>query len=110
MSNFIEKCVAQEVAYDDIDDFIEQWHQDPQGKSIYEFLGMTGQEYDLWIAEDSVLPMIVSVHAQNRNLDEVLDECRRELPTVSNLPGPGKTRELIDWLTKNKPWQQPAVE
>jgi hypothetical protein len=110
MSNFIEKCIAQEVEYDDIDDFIEQWHLDPQGKSIYEFLGMTGQEYDLWVAEDSVLPVIVSVHAQNRSLDEILEECRHRLPVATDLPSLGKTRVLIDWLLRNKPWQEPAVE
>jgi hypothetical protein len=71
---------------------------------------MTGQEYDLWVAEDPVLPMIVSVHAQNRNLDDILEEFRHRLPVATDSTSPGKTRVLIDWLTKNKPWQQPAVK
>lgn len=33
------------VDYDDIDDFIEEWHNKETGKKLYEFLGMRFEEY-----------------------------------------------------------------
>src|SRR5437868_12859853 len=98
MSSFIEQCLSREAEFDDIDDFIDRWHQDPQGKPLYEFLGMTRQEYALWVDECSVLPVIVSVRAQNKNLDQILEAVGHRLPMSAKAPGPGKTRNLIDWL------------
>jgi hypothetical protein len=106
MSNFVEKCLSREVGYDDIDDFIDQWHQAPQGKSVYDFLGMTRQEYALWVTEASVLPTIISIRAQNKNLDEIFKESGYEVPG-SSAPS---AKELVDWLKASELWKHPAVE
>lgn len=110
MSSFIEKCLAREVKYGDIDDFIDQWHQDPQGKQLYGFLGMTRREYELWVAEDALLPIIVSAHEQNKSLDEIIEDSAHQLPIAAKSPGPGKTRALIDWLMTWKPSRQPTAK
>lgn len=104
MSNFIEKCQACEVMFDDIDDFIDQWHENPGNKSLYDFLGMTRYEYSLWIADASILPTIVSAHSQNKSIDDLLEEFQNQLPMAARSAGPRKTQELVEWLKAKNLW------
>jgi hypothetical protein len=92
MSNFIEQCQSQQASLDEIDDFIDEWHEHPRGQSLHEFLGMTREEYSLWITDSSILPVIVSLHAQNRTIDDVLSK---------SPDAPRKGQKLIDWLKKS---------
>ena len=48
MSNFIEKCLNGEALLDDIDDFVDEWHESKGNIPLYEFLGMKKSEYSLW--------------------------------------------------------------
>ena len=38
MSNFINECLTGDAFLDDIDDYIDNWHQDDGGLSLYDFL------------------------------------------------------------------------
>ena len=71
MSNFIEKCISGEVKYQEINDFIEVWHKSKsKSKPIYEFLGMTYEEYVMWVKNpDSLLSII-----NDRDLDGSITE------------------------------------
>jgi hypothetical protein len=60
MSNFIEKCLAREATPEDIDDYIDQWHDNPGNLALHEFLGMTRDEYAGWIADAAILPIIIN--------------------------------------------------
>jgi len=60
MSNFIEKCLSREATPEDIDDYIDQWHDQPGNQTLHDFLGMTREEYAGWIADAAVLPVIIN--------------------------------------------------
>jgi hypothetical protein len=56
---FMELYRVGSVTADDIDDFIDRWHDQPRGGdgravSISEFLGMTRDEYKAWVHDASV--------------------------------------------------------
>lgn len=67
MSNFIELCVQRAAVPGDIDDFIDQWHDNPGLQSLHEFLGMTRKEYADWIADASSLEEIINSHKYSGN-------------------------------------------
>ena len=69
MSSFIEKCLRSEVLLEDIDDFVDLWHKDSGNMALHDFLGMTQEEYSLWIADPSTLPFIVSMSKRMKNLE-----------------------------------------
>lgn len=46
---FMEMLRRKLVTWDDIDDFIDLWHQGYSDCSISEFLGMSQEEYFLWV-------------------------------------------------------------
>lgn len=43
------------VDYDDIDDFIDIWHESGTGKELHEFLGMTKEQYFEYLRDDELL-------------------------------------------------------
>lgn len=46
---FISLLKEKKVTWEDIDDFIHEWHESYTKKSIYQYLGMTEYEYALWV-------------------------------------------------------------
>lgn len=71
--NFIEKCVSGQIKdpINEIDDYVDKWHNGdgwPSGKfkgtrveypKIYEYLGMTQQEYFSWLEDANNLNEII---------------------------------------------------
>jgi hypothetical protein len=47
--SFVEALRQGLADYDDIDDYIDEWHDGPYRCEIYEFLGMTRQQYFNWL-------------------------------------------------------------
>lgn len=62
MSNFIAMCLSGEVAPDDIDEFVGKWHEGDGKGAIYEYLGMTREEYFAWVRDPNALSDIVRAH------------------------------------------------
>lgn len=58
-STFVEKCMRGEVLPEEIDGFIDKWHDGGSGEELHEFLGMSWEEYSLWVADADVLPSII---------------------------------------------------
>ena len=98
MSNFIEKCLLREAGPEDIDDFIDQWHENPGEQSLHDFLGMTRNEYAFWIADAAILPVIIRVRSKRRSMDELLAEFEHQLPAAARSASPSAVQALMTWL------------
>lgn len=62
---FAEAYRAYEVTAEQIDDYVEYWHNHDTGNSLQEFLGMTKDEFYKWIkCSDNMLPVILGVMHQ----------------------------------------------
>lgn len=58
--NFVSACLEDESVVDEIDDYVEYWHTHEINISLYEFLGLTDEEYRDWlIYGDDVLRKIL---------------------------------------------------
>ena len=75
--SFIELCVRGEALLEEIDDYVDKWHEGGSNQKLNEFLGMDEHEYALWMKDASVLPFIVAEHAKKRPLGEVLEKYNR---------------------------------
>jgi hypothetical protein len=58
VKTFMERYLAGEVEPEDIDDFVDEWHEGEYATSLAEFLGMSDDEYWRWVKDASVLPDI----------------------------------------------------
>ena len=64
-SFFISKS---EFLLEDIDDFIDKWHDGDFEEELHEFLGMSWKEYSLWLSNPYILPYIVKARMENKAL------------------------------------------
>lgn len=96
--NFIEMCLAGDVLEDEIDDFVDQWHDGEAGKGqeLYEFLGMSWKEYSIWATNPSILPFILSAHKNGSNLDVELNQERLSL--AARAESAEKAQQMKKWL------------
>jgi hypothetical protein len=58
-TSWMERCLAGDSAPDDIDDFIDVWHEGGTGMPLQEFLGLTRAEYAEWAEQKSSAREIV---------------------------------------------------
>ncbi|GEM_PF-563888 len=81
--SFIDKCITGESLPAEIDDYVDLWHDGKAGHhlELYEFLGMTWDEYSLWAARPSILPAIITARKKGNSLTDIL-----------NIPGAGETQ------------------
>jgi len=96
--SFVGLCVRGELLLDDIDDRVDEWHESDSSVEIFEYLGMTQQEYRLWIHDPDILPFIVTARTQGRSIDEVMGDIH-DLPMAARADSPEKAKFLMKWLS-----------
>jgi hypothetical protein len=65
----MDLLLSGEKLVGDIDDFVDAWHEAPDGSTaaalgLAEYLGMTEDEYQLWVEHPDSLGFIASVQGQ----------------------------------------------
>ena len=95
---FIERYMNGEVLPEDIDEFVDAWHQNSNGKEIFEYLGMTRQEYSIWLRDPDILPHIVRSRRDNLDLPTVLRRSIEEMPIAARSSDQVKVKRLLQWL------------
>ena len=99
MSNFINDVINADAILDEIDDYIEKWHDSDTDCSVFEYLGMTEEEYFLWIEDNSNLKYIVRLAdlcylaGENELLKE---EYTSKL--VARSSSPEEAKKIYNWL------------
>lgn len=59
---FVQLCAAGKLQPEDIHDWIDVWHETPAKASsvdLPEYLGMTKEEYQMWVLDESYLERII---------------------------------------------------
>jgi hypothetical protein len=71
-NSFIEKCISGDVSLDEIDDYIDAWHDSDSDTELelHEYLGMTWKEYSIWAIKPSSLAEIVNARKQETDAQE----------------------------------------
>lgn len=95
--SFLDQCLAGRATPDQIDDFIDRWHEAPNGRELNDYLGMTPEEYSLWLRVPDALPCIIKAKLDGTRLaDAVLYEYR-ELGGDKSIDR-AKVARLKEWL------------
>jgi hypothetical protein len=97
---FLERYLNGEVLAEDIDDFIDLWHENPEGREIYEFLGMSEQEYSLWVRDPDTLPQIARSRRTRLPLEAVFRATLEEFPIAARSANATKVDRLMRWLQR----------
>lgn len=86
---FVDLCLAEKAALDEIDDFVDRWHAAPQGQELHDYLGMSEEEYSLWLRIPDALAYIVEARRDRQSLKEVVTRaCKHQTsPATDRLSG-----------------------
>jgi hypothetical protein len=98
LPTFLEHYLNGKAVAEDIDDFIDVWHENLKQMEIYEFLGMTKEEYSLWLRDPDTLPQIARARRLGLPLVKVVSIALKELPTAARSAEKEKVRRLRRWL------------
>lgn len=97
---FIERCLAGTARPEDIENWVDEWH-DASGTSpsLAEFLGMTDEEYAVWVEKPDALPFILHAHRFKRPLKQVVTEEEPDIRLAARA-SPAARATLVAWLKR----------
>lgn len=74
MSNFISDVIDGRALLSDFDDYVDEWHTDlnSEPNDLHQFLGMTWDEYRVFVEQPYSLRFIVAAHRTGLPLQEIL--------------------------------------
>jgi hypothetical protein len=106
-STFMDLYSTGYVMADEIDDFIDCWHEETplvEGEPIpiYKFLGMDRDEYEAWVHDVSVLPHIVRARRSRMSLDKVMHEHIDDMLLAARADNQTAIEALGNWLKRRR--------
>jgi hypothetical protein len=95
--NFVDLCLSGDVLEDEVDDFVESWHEDENStQELHEYLGMSWEEYSVWATRPSILPFILSARKNRTTFD--LEVNQERLALAARAESAQEAAKLEAWL------------
>lgn len=95
--NFVDLCLSGDVLEDEIDDFVDKWHEDEESNlELYEYLGMSWDEYSVWATKPSILPFILVARKRGTTFDVEINQER--LAMAARAESANEAKKLEAWL------------
>ena len=100
---FIDLALNGEVLADEIDDFVEAWHMSDSGEQLHDYLGMTWQEYSLWVSDAGYLSLILSArHRKQVLVQAVNDNYLHSKRDIIAAASSAKLAQLQSWVAQQE--------
>lgn len=103
MSNFVQLCLQGNRLPEEVDDYVDAWHDGDAKQPIYEFLGMTRSEYNLWLVQPDILPFILDAHRTGADAADLIEQFNT-FPMAARAESSEKAVELARWLKDKGLW------
>ena len=97
---FFDLYSRGDVSADRVNDFIAAWHasDDNEQRSLAAYLGLTDEEYDVWLMDTDALPQVLSARRTGRGLKEVVAEYVAALQRAARPHDRSSLHALGHWL------------
>lgn len=73
-SSFMDLALQGRILSDEIEDFVGRWHDSESNVEIYEFLGLTFQEYSLWVSDPDNIDLIIYARHSNISISKAVND------------------------------------
>lgn len=84
---------------DEIDDFVDFWHESGENGELHEFLGLTWEEYSLWVSNAAFVNIIIAARRSGQPIAEAVnDSLRHEERLAARADDAGKLAALRRWI------------
>ncbi|MCP4339531.1 MAG: hypothetical protein GY799_11735 [Desulfobulbaceae bacterium] len=98
---FIDLCLEGLVLLEQIDDFIDQWHDGNSQKSLYEYLGLTRDEYAIFVEDPEHLSSILMSRRFNISLPICL-EYQGNHAIAARAKNPHEGKKVLAWFQETR--------
>lgn len=100
--SFIEAALGGYAGLEDIDLYVDAWHDGSDSRELHEYLGMTWEEYQLWVERPESLRYIVSSRAHGQPImAELFEQSQRKYALAARAKD-NQAQGVLDWLIKQK--------
>ena len=108
---YMDLLLRGEALASDIDDFVDSWHDAPEGSAIASltlatYLGMTEDEYQLWVEHPDSLRFIAAAHKTKQPVAKLL-ALRDRLGLAARASDQTEAERLVQWLIKRGRIEEP---
>jgi hypothetical protein len=73
-SSFMDLCLQGKAIPDQIDEYVADWHRQEGDQDVISYLGMTPEEYDLFVRRPDAIASIVNARREKTPLRDVVSE------------------------------------
>lgn len=101
MFSFIDLALRGKVMFDEIDDYVDRWHDEPNGKTLSEYLGMSNDEYAAWVSNPDVVSHIVAARKMQRPFEQLIMSAYEER-LAARADAPDRVAAMKRWLESRK--------
>jgi hypothetical protein len=95
--SFVERCLGGDADLADIDVAVQSWHEGDDQRSIYDFLGFTWPEYQLWVEKPESLPAILASRRYGVEVHEILAG-ESGFALAARAESPDEAAKVLAWL------------
>jgi hypothetical protein len=96
----VDDLLAGRATLEDVEDYVDRWHESDDHRELHEFLGLDWDEYALWAERPHTLRHIVFARREGMSVEEVLRRyaSEREPLVAARARDTAEAREVLDWL------------
>ncbi|MFD3688335.1 hypothetical protein ACFWTE_26345 [Nocardiopsis sp. NPDC058631] len=99
---FVEAALSGHAGLEDIDLYIDAWHDGDDDRDLHDYLGMTWDEYRLWVERPESLRYIISSRAHEKPIEAELFEQAQRKYALAARAKENQAQGVLDWLIKQK--------
>lgn len=103
MKNFILDCIQGDAIIDDLDKYVDYWHENSEKLKcgLRDFLGMSPTEYNYFLKDEDYLSDIIYAHEHELDIEYVI-EVNSSLPMAARADKADEMKVIQDWLNQVK--------
>ncbi|MFC9226370.1 hypothetical protein ACFT8W_37540 [Streptomyces hygroscopicus] len=101
--SFVSAALSGRASVDDLDDYIDDWHDEGSDLPLYEYLGMTRDEYRLCTERPEALRLILSARKKGRPFTEEIKAAATAQSGYALAARAGSVEQakgVYDWLVR----------
>jgi hypothetical protein len=98
-TTYVDDCLGGRATLEDINDYIDAWHDGDDPRELHDFLGMTWDEYRLWVERPASLRHILFARRHGIPVESALEKyALGKGPVAARARTAEEAREVLDWL------------
>jgi hypothetical protein len=95
---YMDRLLSGRALLGEVDDYVDAWHSDPSTEDLHSYLGMTWDEYSVWVEKPRSLRLIVAARDRDRPLPELMETTHDYALAARGGLSEGEVRDMRSWL------------